>query len=49
MEVMGDVPSRHGRVGGERSGVHSSSTELEPRQCTMDDSTHPEYGMEGMD
>ena len=49
MEVMEDVPLRHGRVGGERSGVCSGSTELEPRQHTMDDSAHPECGMEGMD
>jgi len=49
MEVMEDVPLRHGRVGGERSGVRSSSAELETKQRTMDDSTHPECGMEGME
>jgi len=49
MEVMGDVLLRHGRVGGERSGVHSGSAELDPRQHTMDDSTHPEGSTEGTD
>jgi len=27
-------------------GVRNSSAELELKQHTMDDSTHPEYGME---